>query len=96
MSVPTILDAPTHDSTGGRFDTARERRPLRILPATRKVLLAFAVLTLLATNQLLVVASFTDRYFAWTISPTDRGLPRSRLLVELLYRVRGLSRALVG
>ena len=39
-----------------------------MLPATRKVLVAFAVLTLLATNQLVVVASFTDRYFAWTIS----------------------------
>ena len=29
---------------------------------------AFAVLTLLATNQLLVVAAFTDRFFAWTIT----------------------------
>jgi hypothetical protein len=39
-----------------------------VLPATRKVLVAFTVLTLLAANQLLVVASITDRYFAWTIS----------------------------
>jgi hypothetical protein len=39
-----------------------------VLVATRRVLAAFAVLTLLATNQLLVVGDFTDRYFAWTIS----------------------------
>ena len=39
-----------------------------VLPATRRVFVAFAVLTLLATSQLLVVAGYTDRYFAWTIS----------------------------
>jgi hypothetical protein len=39
-----------------------------VLTGTRRVLIAFSVLTLLATNQLLVVASYSDRYFAWTIS----------------------------
>lgn len=39
-----------------------------VLKATRLVLIAFAVLTLLATNQLLVLAAHSDRYFAWTIS----------------------------
>ena len=39
-----------------------------VMVATRRVLIAFAVLTMLAANQLLVVASFTDRLFAWTIS----------------------------
>jgi hypothetical protein len=39
-----------------------------VLPATRRVFVAFAALTLLATYQLLVVGAFTDRYFAWTIS----------------------------
>jgi hypothetical protein len=39
-----------------------------VLVATRRVLIAFAVLTALAANQLIVVASFTDRLFAWTIS----------------------------
>jgi hypothetical protein len=69
MSAPTTIDAPRHDSTNDRVATTRTAlRPQRILPATRTVLVAFAVLTLLATNQLLVVASFTDRYFAWTIS----------------------------
>lgn len=41
---------------------------MNILVSTRRVLLAFAALTALAANQLLVVASFTDRLFAWTIS----------------------------
>jgi hypothetical protein len=69
MSAPTTLDVPTIDSARGRaVMPTSDLRPLRVLPATRKVLVAFAVLTLLATNQLLVVASFTDRYFAWTIS----------------------------
>ncbi len=42
--------------------------PGGILPATRRVFIAFAVLTLLATTQLLVVGAYTDRFFAWTIS----------------------------
>ncbi len=72
MSAPTILDAAANDQARFRAaDHDRDLRPLGlggVLPSTRKVLLAFAVLTLLATNQLVVVASFTDRYFAWTIS----------------------------
>ena len=68
MSAPTSLDAPRPDSTHARFDTVPAPRPLRVLPGTRRVLVAFAVLTLLAASELLVVASFTDRYFAWTIS----------------------------
>jgi hypothetical protein len=39
-----------------------------VLPGTRRVFVAFAMLTLLAAGQLLVVGAFTDRYFAWTIS----------------------------
>jgi hypothetical protein len=39
-----------------------------VLPATRRTFVAFAILTLLAANQLLLVGAFTDRYFAWTIS----------------------------
>ena len=39
-----------------------------ILSETRRVFVAFAALTLLAANQLLVVANFTDRFFAWTIA----------------------------
>jgi hypothetical protein len=68
MSAPTILDAPTHDSIRTPVGTTPALAPRPVLPATRKVLVAFAVLTLLAANQLLVVASFTDRWFAWTIS----------------------------
>ncbi len=72
MSAPCTLDAAGNDSS--RRGVIVEDNLIRpavsdgVLPATRKVLVAFAVLTLLAANQLLVVASFTDRYFAWTIS----------------------------
>jgi hypothetical protein len=72
MSAPCTLDATTPEPV--RRSLTVEDQPTRpavadrVLPATRKVLIAFAVLTLLATNQLLVVGSFTDRYFAWTIS----------------------------
>ena len=72
MSAPCTLDAttpePVHRSLGIEDQPTRPAVADRVLPATRKVLVAFAVLTLLATNQLLVVGSFTDRYFAWTIS----------------------------
>jgi hypothetical protein len=62
----------------------------------RWLLLVASVLVFIIGIPLFLLSEQTDRYFAWTISPTDRGLPRSRLLVELLSRVRGLSRALVG
>jgi hypothetical protein len=39
-----------------------------VLPSTRLVLVTFAVLTLLATNQLVVLAAHTEHYFAWTIA----------------------------
>jgi hypothetical protein len=39
----------------------------RILSGTRYLLVAFAVLTALATNQLLVLGGHTDRYWPWTI-----------------------------
>ena len=38
-----------------------------VLAPTRGVLVAFTALTLLATNQLVVLADHTDRFFAWTI-----------------------------
>jgi len=72
MSAPCTLDATGGDSSRRGMavedDLTRPEVSGGVLPTTRKVLIAFAVLTLLATNQLLVVASFTDRYFAWTIS----------------------------
>src|SRR3954470_9135823 len=38
-----------------------------IRPGTRYLLVAFAVLTALATNQLLVLGEHTERYWPWTI-----------------------------
>ena len=70
MSLPGNTALATRDPQLDR-PAAEQRRPTTfdgILPATRKVLVAFAVLTLLAASQLLVVAGYTDEYFAWTIS----------------------------
>ena len=53
-------------ATRGRRDEQADRRCAGWRPG--RVLVAFAVLTALAANQLLVVASFTDRLFAWTIA----------------------------
>lgn len=39
-----------------------------LLPGTRVLLVAFALLTGLATNQLLVLGAHTERYWAWTIT----------------------------
>ena len=55
-------------STIGLAAEARTPAAGGVLSGTRRVFVAFAVLTLLATNQLLVVATFTDRFFAWTIT----------------------------
>jgi hypothetical protein len=61
MSAPSNLGLVTREP--------EVRRPVRGVQAgTRRVFVAFAALTLLATFQLLVVGAFTDRYFAWTIS----------------------------
>jgi len=48
---------------------ASEERPAsdEVLPATRWLLSGFAVLTLLAVSQLLVLADVADRYWGWTI-----------------------------
>ena len=40
-----------------------------VFPATRVILVLFSLLTVLATNQLFVLARHTDRWFAWTIQP---------------------------
>ena len=40
-----------------------------ILPGTRRLLIVFSTLTLLAFVALFGGAAYTDRYFAWTIKP---------------------------
>lgn len=40
-----------------------------VLPGTRRLLYLFCALTALAFVALFVLAAYTDRYFAWTISP---------------------------
>jgi hypothetical protein len=72
--------------------SARDGR--RVAPGTRTLLLVFAVLTLVATNQLFVLAAATDRWFAWTIEPPltaaflGSGYAAGFLLVALVLRTR--------
>ena len=71
MSTPCTVGLATREADLSRAVAEEQPTPMTsggVLVATRRVLVAFAVLTLLATNQLLVVGGFTDRYFAWTIS----------------------------
>ena len=71
MSPPSNIGLVTKDPDISR-SVPQERPTLPtyggILIPTRRVFVAFAALTLLATYQLVVVGAFTDRYFAWTIS----------------------------
>jgi hypothetical protein len=71
MSPPTTIGLVTKDPAVNR-SVPQDRPTLLpyggVLIPTRRVFVAFAALTLLATYQLLVVGAFTDRYFAWTIS----------------------------
>ena len=71
MSPPTNIGLATKEPAISR--SVPQGRPTLlpyggVLIPTRRVFVAFAALTLLATYQLLVVGAFTDRYFAWTIS----------------------------
>jgi len=50
-----------------RPGTAKPVRFGDVLAPTRAVFVAFTALTLLATHQLVVLADYTDRFFAWTI-----------------------------
>jgi len=53
-----------------RGRTSADDAPLRPLTrGTRAWMVAFAVLTLVATNQLFVLSEHTDRWFSWTIQP---------------------------
>jgi hypothetical protein len=42
----------------------------QLYPGMRPLLIAFSVLTVVATNQLYFLADHTDSYFAWTIRPS--------------------------
>ncbi|GAA3552130.1 hypothetical protein GCM10022197_03860 [Microlunatus spumicola] len=48
---------------------AQDARPDRLRPSTRVLLVAFVCLTLVATNQLFVLARRTATLFSWTIQP---------------------------
>lgn len=50
-------------------DRAPATRSTGLRPSTRALLVAFVVLTLVATNQLLVLGRRTETLFSWTIAP---------------------------
>jgi hypothetical protein len=69
-------------------------RSRSVFPATRVILVLFAMLTVLATNQLFVLARYTDQWFAWTIQPPltaaflGSGYGAGCVLVVLAVRTR--------
>lgn len=75
--------------------------PRVVLPGTRLLLGVFSALTLLAFVSLFLMASRTDRYFAWTISPpataafVGAAYGAGCLLVVLSLRERRWSRVRV-
>jgi hypothetical protein len=68
---PSTNAGSTADTQGagrtGRLEQGKHATADGVQTGTRAVLVAFAVFTLLATNQLLMLTASTDRYFAWTI-----------------------------
>lgn len=68
----------------------------------RGLLLAFGLLTMLAVGVLYILAEFTNRYFAWTISPPitaaflGAGFGAGFILVILIRRERAWANARVG
>lgn len=78
---------------------------LSVRPLTtrmRGLLLVFGMLTILAFGVLYVLAEFTDRYFAWTVSPPltaaflGGGFGAGFVLVVLTRRERAWANARVG
>jgi hypothetical protein len=71
----------------------------RLIPASMAILVTFAVLTAVATNQLFVLSSHTREWFAWTIAPplsaafVGAGYAAGFVLVVLAARSRSWVQA---
>jgi hypothetical protein len=61
-----VADAAAETPAETPAETARVRT---LSQSTRGLLICFVLLTALATNQLYVLSTHTDAYFAWTIRP---------------------------
>jgi hypothetical protein len=74
----------------------------RLSSATRGLLVGFVLLTALATNQLYVLSTHTDAYFAWTIKPPltaaflGAGYAAGLVLVLLGLRARAWAEARIA
>jgi hypothetical protein len=92
------------DVTGDRAaGTPADGSQVRTLSrATRALLVGFVVLTALATNQLYVLSTHTDAYFAWTIKPPltaaflGAGYAAGLVLVVLGLRARAWADARIA
>jgi len=91
--------------TGARAGTdgSTQPAPVRGLSrGTRGLLAGFVVLTALATNQLYVLSTHTDAYFAWTIRPPltaaflGAGYAAGLVLVLLGLRARAWAEARIA
>ena len=87
------------DTAGAPADGAQVRRLSR---PTRGLLAGFVVLTALGTNQLYLLSSHTDAYFAWTIKPPltaaflGAGYAAGLVLVLLGLRARAWAEARIA
>ena len=74
----------------------------RLSSATRGLLVGFVLLTALATNQLYLLSTHTDAYFAWTIKPPltaaflGAGYAAGLVLVLLGLRARAWAEARIA
>jgi hypothetical protein len=93
-----VIPSPTRED--GEMATCTDVRPGatgtsaaddRIRPGTRRLLAAFAVLTALATHQLLVLGGHTDRFWPWTIkNPATVGFLAAAYAAGFLLSVLSL------
>jgi hypothetical protein len=84
-------------------NTPADGEPVRRLSrATKGLMVGFVVLTALATNQLYVLSTHTDAYFAWTIQPPmtaaflGAGYAAGLVLVLLGLRARAWAEARIA
>jgi hypothetical protein len=91
------------DGAAGAADVPADGAPVRQLSRpTRGLMVGFVVLTALGTNQLYVLSTHTDAYFAWTIRPPltaaflGAGYAAGLVLVLLGLRARAWAEARIA
>lgn len=67
--IGTDADVQANSGDGNGATPSGHAEVRRLSGAARGLLVAFVLLTALATNQLYILSAHTDAYFAWTIKP---------------------------